>query len=174
MAPNTVYRLPVRTSYRDLCQFNEAIPAISDGEVLVKVRAVSLNFRDLAIANNTYPFPIKDNVCPCSDMAGQIVAVGSRVSIALRANDRVIGNFDVKHIFGPQLGMDWAHGGRVDGVLRQYLTLPESAVTKIPDSCTLDWEQLATLPTAGGTAWNALYGLLALKPGQTVLFQGES
>ena len=69
---------------------------------------------------------------------------------------------------------DWvhAHGGPIDGFLRQFAALPHTAVVKIPEHTKLSYAQMASLVCTGVTAWNALYGNIALKPGQTVLFQG--
>lgn len=171
MATQTVYRLTGRTSFRDIKRFEEPIPTIDRHEVLIKIKAVSLNYRDIAISNGSYPFPVKDNVIPCSDGAGEVVEVGSAVS-RLQKGDYVIGNFDISHMYGPQLNFDNAQGGPIDGVLREYVALPEQAVTHIPKDTSLSFSQMASLVCTGVTAWNALYGNIPLKPGQTVLFQG--
>lgn len=83
-----------------------------------------------------------------------------------------IANFDVTNLYGPQ--QDWLNGlgGPIDGMLRQYIALPATCIVKIPATTSLTWGQLASLVCTGTTAWNALYGNLPLKPGQTVLLQG--
>lgn len=108
---------------------------------------------------------------PCSDGAGVVEEVGSDVE-GLQVGDRVIANFDVRHFYDPQ--SDWlhGHGGPIDGVLRQYMAVPGDALTKIPAESTLSFAQMAALVCTGTTSWNALYGNLPLKPGQTVLFLG--
>lgn len=78
--PQTVFRINgERTSVRNLKAFNEPIPEPAKHEILIKVHAVSLNFRDIAIATSQYPFPVKDSVVPCSDAAGEVVQIGEGV-----------------------------------------------------------------------------------------------
>ncbi|KAJ4859409.1 zinc-binding dehydrogenase domain-containing protein [Trichoderma breve] len=143
----TVFRLQSRQSIVDLTTSTEEIPKAAAYEVLVKVRSVALNFRDLAIATSRYPFPVKDNVIPISDAAGEIVEIGPNVQ-----------GFTI--------------GGPVDGVLRNYLPINADSVIKVPKESSLKASQWAALVCTGTTAWNALYGNVPLKPGQTVLFQG--
>lgn len=131
----------------------------------------TLNYRDLAIAKGAYPFAVKDNVCILSDAAGTVAAVGPNVT-SFAKEDIVIANFDTTHQYGPQPDWENGLGGPVDGVARQYITLPASSVVKVPKATKLSWAQLAALVCTGTTAWNALYGNLPLKPGQWVLFQG--
>ncbi|KAF2144777.1 uncharacterized protein K452DRAFT_349778 [Aplosporella prunicola CBS 121167] len=161
-----------RQSYHDLQCIQEEIPTISNREVLIRVRAVALNYRDIIIAKSKYPFPVKDNLVPCSDAAGEIVEVGSSVTKALAKGDTVIGTFDPTNLYGPQQTVVHALGGPVDGVLRQYIVLPAEAVVKVPATSSVSLAQWACLVGPGLTAWNALYGNNPLKPGQTVLFQG--
>lgn len=163
-----VFRLTKQESPKDIKQFEEPIPKINEYEVLIKVKAVSLNFRDFAIATNKYPFPVKDNVVPLSDGSGTVVEVGEKV-VGLKKGDNVIGNFDASNIFGPQKTWNYGHGGPIDGFLRQYIALPATVATKIPDESKLTFPQMAALVATGVTAYNALYGNLPLKPGQTVL-----
>ncbi|GME48815.1 Zinc-type alcohol dehydrogenase-like protein [Neofusicoccum parvum] len=172
MPPQQVFRLTGRKSYHELQGFQEDIPTISNREVLIRVRAVALNYRDFAVSTGTYPFPIKDNVVPCSDAAGEIVEVGSAVIKKLVKGDTVIGTFDPTNLYGQQ--KDWynGQGANVDGVLRQYIVLPAEAVVKVPTPSPLSHAQWASLVCTGVTAWNSLYGNVPLRPGQTVLFQG--
>ena len=123
------------------------------------------------IANGGYLFPVADNVVPLSDASGTIVEVGEAVT-HLRKGDWAIANFDITNFYGPQ--QDWEHGlgGPIDGVLREYVAIPANAIIKIPRTTTLSWSHLACLVCTGITAWNALYGNLPLKPGQTVLAIG--
>lgn len=157
--------------YQSLLQHSETIPEVGPHEILLKVHGISLNYRDLVIANGGYPFPVKEDVIPGSDAAGVIAAVGPGVT-DLEEGDYAIGNFDISNMYGPQ--QDWEHGqgGPIDGVLREYVVLPASAAVKIPRTTRLQWTELASLVCTGTTAWNALYGNLPLKPGQTVLLQG--
>ena len=170
MSSQKVFRLPKRTSFHDLTEGDEPIPECGKHEVLIKVRSVSLNYRDLVITNNTYPFAVKDNVVPCSDVAGEVVEAAAETGF--KKGDKVVSTFDISNHFGTQ--KDWKHGlgGPIDGGLREYLTVPAPAVVKLPES-SLTFAEWACIPCAGVTAWNALYGNIPLKPGQTVLFQGE-
>ncbi|KAJ5211091.1 NAD(P)-binding protein [Penicillium cf. griseofulvum] len=160
-----------RTSVRNLKAFKEAIPEPSKHEVLIKVHSVSLNYRDIGVATSLYPFPVKDNVVPCSDAAGVVVKVGEGVS-KLAVGDHVVGTFDPTNLFGQQV--DWLNGqgGPVDGVLREYVSLPASATVKVPKESPQSFSEWSTLVCTGVTAWNALYGSVPLKPGQIVLCQG--
>ncbi|PPJ51351.1 hypothetical protein CBER1_10056 [Cercospora berteroae] len=172
MSTQKVLRLASKgAGYDAITEEAEPIPKAHSHEVVIKVHASTLNYRDLAIANGTYPFKVKDNFVPLSDCAGTIAAVGPNVT-AFAKEDVVIANFDVTNQYGPQ--QDWENGlgGPIDGVARQYVTLPASCVVKVPKGTSLTWPQLAALVCTGTTAWNALYGCIPLKPGQWVLFQG--
>lgn len=162
-----------RDSVRNLKAFKEEIPKPSKHEVLIKVHSVSLNYRDIGIATSGYPFPVKDNVVPCSDAAGVVVEVGEAVK-SLSKGDRVIGTSDPTNLYGQQ--MDWlnGHGGPVDGVLREYFTIPAAAAVKLPtaENAPQSFSEWSTLVCTGVTAWNALYGLTSIKPGQVVLALG--
>ncbi|KAL4901989.1 hypothetical protein BDW74DRAFT_181146 [Aspergillus multicolor] len=167
----TVIRLGERTSVRNLKEYQEVIPKPSKHEILVKVHAVSINYRDIGVATSGYPFPVKDNVVPCSDAAGVVVEVGEGVK-GLEKGDRVIGTFDPTNIFGQQEDWNNGHGGPVDGVLREYFTIPGVAAVKVPKDSPQSFAEWSTLVCTGVTAWNALYGNVPLKPGQIVLGQG--
>jgi len=97
----------------------------------MKIRGISLNYRDIVVANGGYPFPGKEQVVPCSDGAGQIVEVGSSVE-GFEVGDQVIACFDPTNLCGPQKDWSHGHGGPVDGVLREYVAFPETAIVKIP------------------------------------------
>ncbi|KAH7010313.1 hypothetical protein EDB80DRAFT_839584 [Ilyonectria destructans] len=171
MALQKVFRLPQRTSVHDLVVNDEPIPVPSPNEVLIKIRKVALNYRDVAVATSKYPFTVKGDVVPCSDFAGDVVSVGNRVE-GFAPHDRVISSFDLNTPYGAI--QDWNHslGGNLDGALRQYIALPSDALVKIPEDSQVDYAQASALVCTGATAWNALYGNVALKPGQTVLFLG--
>ncbi|TGO31479.1 hypothetical protein BHYA_0680g00020 [Botrytis hyacinthi] len=171
MSSQKVFRLASQGSHHNIQSHSEPVPTLNAHEILVKIRGIALNYRDLAITNGTYPFPVKDNVIPCSDAAGEIVKVGSLVD-GLKVGDRVVAAFDGTNLYGSQKNWDHGHGGPVDGFLREYVALPASSVIKVPDCARLSYTQLAALVCTGVTAWNALYGNTPLKPGQTVLFQG--
>ncbi|KAF1806607.1 hypothetical protein FB192DRAFT_1464653 [Mucor lusitanicus] len=172
---NTFYRFnDKRSSYKDLQQLKETINVndIGKNEVLLRIKAVSLNYRDFAVSNGTYPMPIKDGVIPCSDAAAEIVQVGSGV-IDLKAGDRVITNFDPLNLYGQQKTFTTALGAPKDGVLSQYKILPSHAVNKLPNDSHLTDEEAACLVCTGVTAWNSLYGTAdKFIAGQTVLMLG--
>src|SRR5713226_8001333 len=147
------------------------IPVPGPHEVLVRVQANSLNFRELSILRGYYPLPIRPDVVPVSDGAGWVVAVGSDVTRA-KVGDRVADVLFPHWIDGP-----WAQeysaqiGGSLDGMLTEYAVLSEEGVVHIPDH--LSFEEAAALPCAGVTAWNALTGARPLQAGDTVLTQGS-
>jgi NADPH:quinone reductase-like Zn-dependent oxidoreductase len=145
-------------------------PAPGPGEVLVAVRAVSLNRRDLMVVKGLYNPKMKLPRIPCSDAAGEVAAVGAGVS-AWRPGDRVAGIFMQNWLEGPLTPTKarGALGGDIDGVLADYLVLKEQGLVAIPDH--LSFQEAATLPCAAVTAWNAL-ATVEIKPGSTVLIQG--
>ena len=140
-------------------------------QVLVKVAACSLNFRDLAIALGTYRMPTKPSLIPLSDGAGEVVEVGSDVT-RVKAGDRVAGCFFQRWVGGPPAAETHtsALGGGLDGMLRDYAVLEEDGVVKLPAHLSL--EEGATLPCAAVTAWHALAEHARIVVGQTVLVQG--
>ena len=145
-------------------------PTPGHGEVLIRVRACSLNYRDLMIAKGGYPRNKKCPVVPLSDGAGEVAAVGEGVA-GFAVGDRVAGTFMRDWTAGPLTEKAAASslGGGVDGMLRQRVALPKSAVVAIPEH--LSFEQAATLPCAAVTAWHALQAA-GTTAGQTVLLLG--
>ncbi|KAI0189544.1 hypothetical protein EV127DRAFT_341001 [Xylaria flabelliformis] len=147
------------------------VPKVGDSDVLVKLNAASLNYRDLIIPRGKYPFPTKFPVVPASDGAGEVVDVGSKVT-KWKKGDRIVTLFNQGHQYGP-MSIEAAGtgvGGVVDGTLRQYGVFSENGIVRAPKN--LSYVEAATLSCAALTSWNALYGLKALKPGDTVLVQG--
>jgi len=142
------------------------------GEVLVQVRAASLNFRDLVLTSGKYSAGARppDRI-PLSDGAGEVIAVGEGVH-RWRPGDRVAATFSLGWLDGdmPREAPGLSLGGPIDGVLSEFVTLPEYGLVSIPDH--LSFEEAATLPCAAVTAWNALFGLVPLRPGQVVLVLG--
>jgi NADPH:quinone reductase-like Zn-dependent oxidoreductase len=140
-------------------------------QVLVKVRACSLNFRDLGIVRGSYRMPVGENIIPLSDGAGEVVEVGAGV-IRVKAGDRVAGNFFQRWPGGEPAADTHASalGGGIDGMLAEYAMLEEDGVVKIPAHLSL--EEGATLPCAAVTVWNAMMEHARLKAGDTVLLQG--
>ena len=145
-------------------------PTPGPGEVLVGVRAISLNYRDLLVVKGIYNPKMRLPRIPCSDGAGEVVAVGEGVT-AWRPGDRVAGIFMQHWLDGPltQVRARGALGGDIDGMLTDYIVLREAGLVAIPDH--LSFQEAATLPCAAVTAWNAL-AAGNLKPGSTVLIQG--
>jgi NADPH:quinone reductase-like Zn-dependent oxidoreductase len=140
-------------------------------QVLVKVAACSLNYRDLGIVRGTYRMPVRDKIVPLSDGAGEVVAVGSGVT-RVKAGDKVAGCFFQRWPGGePSHNVQAsALGGSIDGMLAEYAVLEEDGVVKVPEH--LSVEEGATLPCAGVTAWHAMMVHAKLIAGQTVLLQG--
>ena len=140
-------------------------------QVLVKVKACSLNFRDLGIVRGTYRMPVRENVIPLSDGAGEVIEVGPGV-VRVKAGDRVAGNFFQRWPGGEP--MPDAHasalGGGSDGMLAEYAVLEEDGTVKIPPHLSL--EEGATLPCAGVTVWHAMTEHAKLKAGDIILLQG--
>jgi len=146
-------------------------PKPSHRQVLVRVRACSLNFRDLSIARGAYRMPVRENIIPLSDGAGEVVAVGPGVQ-RIKVGDRVASCFFQRWAGGeapPDAHLS-ALGGGIDGMLADHALLEEDGVVKIPQHLSL--EEGATLPCAAVTVWHAMVEHARLKPGQTVLLQG--
>ncbi|MFL5308558.1 MAG: NAD(P)-dependent alcohol dehydrogenase [Polyangia bacterium] len=138
-------------------------------DVLLRMRAASLNARDLLVTHGLYG--ADRVVVPLSDGAGEVVAVGSQVR-RFAPGGRVVNAFAPEWIDGRFMTeyLRSAPGGLVDGVLAELVVLPETALVAIPD--TMSFEEAATLPCAGTTAWNALFEGPRLSPGDTVVVQG--
>ncbi|GKU08949.1 hypothetical protein FLAG1_10044 [Fusarium langsethiae] len=147
------------------------IPKVTKHEVLIKVHAVSSNFRDITIITSKYSFQVTENVVPCSDMAGDGEKIGECVK-GLSVGDKAVASFDITNLYGPQRDWDNGQGGPIDGVLRQYVVLPASAIVKVPSDAPQTYSQLASVVCMGTTVWNSLYGNLPLRPGHVVLCQG--
>jgi NADPH:quinone reductase-like Zn-dependent oxidoreductase len=165
-----LYEIRETKGIDSLIRIERDVPKPGAGEVLVRVRAVSLNYRDLLIAKGQYARGLKVPLIPVSDGAGEVIEVGAGVTRVQRG-DRVAGIFMQNWLSGevsPYVARS-ALGGSVDGVLAEYVVLNENGVVHIPTH--LSYEEAATLPCAGVTAWNALTTWM-LKPGITVLVQG--
>ena len=158
-------RRPARRDDRDM-------PQPGPREVLVRVHACSLNYREIGILKlGRYPLPITPGVVALCDGAGEVVALGEGAS-RVKTGERVIASIFPHWIDGP-FGTDRAAqlGGSLDGMLTEYAVLPEEALVPVPAH--LDYQEAAALPCAAATAWNALDGGLALKPGDDVLTLGS-
>lgn len=140
-------------------------------EVLVRVRAVSLNRRDVYVKLGRYPGPMPPNLVPLSDGAGEVAAIGPNTT-RFKTGDRVASIFFQHWLDGRFRPEHFASalGGAVDGMLSQYVTLHENGLVAIPQH--LGFEEAATLPCAGVTAWNGLVTRGHTQPGDWVLLQG--
>ncbi|OAX37724.1 NAD(P)-binding protein [Rhizopogon vinicolor AM-OR11-026] len=139
-------------------------------EVTIKIHAVSLQYRDLMVSKGKYS-GVKSNVIPCSDGAGEIVAIGQDVK-GWTVGDRVCPNFALDHVHGDVTEdiKNTGLGGQIDGVLREYINIPVHSLVRIPEH--LSYEEASTLPCAALTAYNALLGPVPLKGGDYVLILG--
>lgn len=142
------------------------------GEVAVAVHAVSLSFRELLVLRGQYVLPVKPDVVPVSDGAGQVIAVGPGVQ-RVRPGDRVTATLFPQWRDGPLQASNLPQlGGSLDGMLTELAVLPEQALVPIPEH--LSYAEAATLPCAAVTAWNALTGDgPGIQPGHTVLTTGS-
>lgn len=140
------------------------------GQVLVRIHAISFNFRDLMMVKGLYNPKLKFPRIPCSDGAGEVVSTGAGVA-QWKPGDRVAGIFMQNWIDGPATPekIKGALGGDIDGTLAEYIVLNEKGLVEIPEH--LSFQEAATLPCAAVTAWNALASS-DVRPGATVLIQG--
>jgi NADPH:quinone reductase-like Zn-dependent oxidoreductase len=142
----------------------------SPGQVIVRMRAVALNYRDVLIVNGAWK--ARQPRVPASDGVGEVVAVGLGVT-RVAVGDRVAGTFYPRWIEGEatpeKLSMPLG-GVAADGVLAEYVAFDAEGVVRVPTH--LSDEEAATLPCAGVTAWHAVVRRAAVKPGDTVLVQG--
>src|ERR1700730_5643436 len=149
------YQLPQASGIDALVKVDLPTPKPGPRQVLIKVAACSLNFRDLAIALGTYRMPTKPSIVPLSDGAGEVVEIGAGVT-RVKVADRVAGCCFQRWVGGPPAADTHtsALGGSIDGMLREYAVLEEDGVVKLPTH--LSFEEGATLLCAGVTAWHAL------------------
>ncbi|MBC9929200.1 zinc-dependent alcohol dehydrogenase family protein [Chitinophaga qingshengii] len=148
-----------------------ATPSLKANEVLVNIKAVSLNYLDLILLNGTFNGDLVFPYIPASDGAGVVTAVGADVS-RWKPGDKVV----IQYV------QNWTHGSidaagnavrvawQTPGVLSEYTAVPEHGLVKMPAN--LSFEEAATLPIAALTAWYGLIEQAGLRPGQTVLTQG--
>lgn len=152
------------TSMEGLVAAERERPEPGAGQVLVRMRAASLNFRDLAIVRGKYfGGPVARDTIALSDGAGSVEAVGANVE-RFAVGDRVVATFTQGE--GPMNAL----GSPLDGVLAEYAVFDEQGLLNVPEHLT--YEQAATLPCAGVTAWNALIGGRQISPGETVVTLG--
>jgi NADPH:quinone reductase-like Zn-dependent oxidoreductase len=147
-------------------------PRPGPGQVLLRMKASSVNYRDLVVPSRGYGSHTGElPLVMLSDGAGEVIETGAGVG-RVKAGDRVCPNFAQAWISGPPTPERLARslGGPVDGTMQEYMVLPEGGVTKFPAH--LSWEEAAALPCAALTAWSALVTHDTLGPGSRVLVQG--
>jgi NADPH:quinone reductase-like Zn-dependent oxidoreductase len=155
----------------NLALVDRQTPRPGPGEVLVRLTAASLNYRDYMLVQGTYNPKLQRPMVPLSDGAGVVEETGPGVT-RFKKGDRVAACFMQTWIDGP-VTREKAHsalGGAIDGVLREFAVFSEHGLVSVPSL--LSDEQAAALPCAGLTAWHALFEHTPGAPGQTVLFQG--
>jgi NADPH:quinone reductase-like Zn-dependent oxidoreductase len=167
-----VYRYGEPIGPAGLVEHDEPMPTAQRGELLLKVLAVSLNYRDLGISRGEYVVPITPRLVPCSDAVAEVVEVGEGVT-DFALGDRVLSTFHARWFGGaPPVGLNrMCYGSGRDGWLTEYKAVSREAVVKLEDSLTN--EAAATLPCAGVTAWSALAGPEPIRAGHTVLTLGS-
>jgi NADPH:quinone reductase-like Zn-dependent oxidoreductase len=169
MAPVKAFELHPEEGFDALKLVERSRPIAGPGDVRVRVRAVSLNYRDLMVARGSKKRA--KPIVPASDGAGEVIETGSDVK-RFAIGDRVAAAFFPTWIDGAFAEAHHANalGGSLDGMLAEEVVLPERAWVKIP--ARYSFEQASTLPCAGVTAWHALFEAATLRPGETVLVQG--
>jgi len=167
-----VYEIEQAAGIDALRLTERAEPKPGPGQVLVTIKAVSLNYRDLVVVKGGYGRGLKLPLVPASDAAGEVTAVGKGVT-RVRPGDRVAAIFMQSWVSGrlDAAGAASALGGAIDGVLAEQAVFGEQGLVRVPEH--LSWEEAATLPCAAVTAWNALVVSGGIQPGDTVLTLGS-
>lgn len=144
-------------------------PEPKTGEILIRVKASSLNFHDFAVASGM--IPAEDGRILMSDGAGEVVALGGRAN-KFNVGDKVLSLFFPEWHAGPINGLGFASvpGDGADGFSAEYVAMPETAFTRMPDG--YSFEEAATLPCASLTAWRGMFVEGNVQPGDWVLTQG--
>ena len=166
------YRIEHYSGPSGLVRHDEDRPDPGPRDVLVRIRASSLNFRDLMILNSGHGMDLPQGLVPLSDGAGEVIAIGDRVT-RFQVGDRVMPIFN-QHWLGGERPIDASPlglGGDGDGTLREYMTVDHEGLVAIPDH--LSFEEAASLPCAAVTAWSALTINGAPYPGDVVVTLGS-
>lgn len=171
MTNNRVYTIMPGKGTPGISLEERPMPTPGRGQVLLRMKAFSLNFRDLLMADGLYPIAMPEKVVPLSDGAGEIVALGEGCG-RFAVGERVCPIFMQSWIGGEMEDADAgsALGGAIDGVLAEYVVVDEAGLVRIPAH--MSYAEASTLPCAAVTAWNALYGKEPIQPGSTVLALG--
>jgi len=147
-------------------------PVAGPGEAVVRVRACSLNYRDLAVMRGAYGSNVKAPLIPLSDGAGEVVAAGEGIT-RVKPGDRVAATFMQTWLGGAapdDAQANSALGGAINGMMSEFVCLKADGLVHIPQH--LSFEEAAALPCAAVTAWNALFRSGGIKPGHSVLTMG--
>lgn len=165
-----VYEIQSHAGFDALTIVKRPEPKPGYGQVLVRVRAVSLNYRDLIIVESNRASS-NSHIIPMSDGTGEVVVIGDGVT-RVKVGDRVAGTFFQDWVSGNISAkvMKSAMGGEINGMLAEYVTLHQNGAVLLPNH--LSYEEGATLPCAAVTAWHALITKGNLKAGETVLILG--
>jgi NADPH:quinone reductase-like Zn-dependent oxidoreductase len=165
--------IPTPGSIDNLRLASRPDPTPGPGQVLVRVKATSLNYRDLITVEGKYARSApKPDLVPLSDGAGEVVSVGAGVT-RWKAGDRVAGCFMQRWSGGEADAEAFATamGGAIDGMLTELAVLEEGGAVRVPGH--MSYEEAATLPCAALTAWHALVEIGGIKAGDTVVVQGS-
>lgn len=165
------YELQHKAGLDSVTRVDRKQPKPGAGQVLLKMKAWSLNYRDLLVAKGSYGAPPPAGRIPLSDGVGEVVETGDGVS-RVKVGDRVAGCFMQRWLAGeitPEAAAS-ALGGAIDGMLSEYVVLDEDGVVRVPAH--LSDEEAASLPCAAVTAWNALVREARIKAGDTVALLG--
>jgi NADPH:quinone reductase-like Zn-dependent oxidoreductase len=166
-----LYELQNRGGLDNVVRADRSDPKPGPGQVLLKMKACSLNYRDLLVAKGGYGAPPPTGRIPLSDGVGEVIELGAGVS-RVKVGDRVCGAF-MQGWLGGRIPIEaplTALGGAIDGMLAEYVVLSEHGLVKVPAHLTDD--EAASLPCAAVTAWNALVCQGGLKAGDTVVCLG--
>jgi NADPH:quinone reductase-like Zn-dependent oxidoreductase len=167
-----IWQLTAKPGFDALVLTEQPAPALGARDVRIRVRAMSLNYRDLLLAKGAEHGVSAPRV-PGSDGAGEVIEVGNEVT-RFQVGDHVMANFFPHWLDGELSDAHHASalgGYGADGMLREEVVLPEHSWVRMPTS--YSFEEAASLPCAGLTAWQALFEVTSLKPGETVLLQGS-
>jgi NADPH:quinone reductase-like Zn-dependent oxidoreductase len=166
-----VYELQSNAGIEALKLGERPEPKPRAGEVLIRIKATSLNYRDLMVAQGTYGSKLQYPLIPLSDGAGEVVALGEGVT-RVKQGDRVAGIFFPEWIYGQltRQKMKSDLGATIDGMLAEYVVLHQDGLVILPEH--LSDEEGATLPCAAVTAWHALVTKGNIKAGESVLLLG--
>jgi NADPH:quinone reductase-like Zn-dependent oxidoreductase len=138
MTTYKAYRRSTNPGLKTLTPVTEAIPPLKPTEVLLRIHAVSLNYRDVAMMDGKYPMEVIPDGIPASDCAAEVVEIGPEVK-QFKIGDHVAPIFDLKNLTNTEDEMR-ALGGEVDGVLREYAVFSQDVLLHLPEH--LSWEEV--------------------------------